>query len=101
MINFKTMRWVLMLFVLTTLFWRVSATIASAQQEVRPAGPQNGYLHSILSARATPTSYRPVTPTPLPAAYQVEQKHPAMITGAAVLVLIILAGVLAFSRHKA
>ncbi len=54
------------------------------------------YLTAVWLALA-----REGTPTPLPPIYQVEQTHPAMITGAIVLVFIIIVGVLAFSRRRA
>jgi hypothetical protein len=60
---------------------------------------ENG-LRAYVEAKPTSAPARQVTPTALPAEYKVEQTHPAMITGAAILVFIIVVGVLAFSRRR-
>lgn len=97
----KVVSLVLILLIVLAMIWIVGPTVSLAHQGASNPASQGESLHAVLLARATPTSSHSGTPTPLPAAYQVEQKHPAMIAGAGVLVLIILAGVLAFSRHKA
>ncbi len=97
----KAAFWLLLISWVMLLMLVIRPTFADAQQgNISPAA-QSGGLPSYLSARTTTTPSHSITPTPLPAIYEVEQTHPAMIAGAGVLVLIIVVGVLAFSRHKA
>jgi hypothetical protein len=84
---------------LVMLFWVMNPMIVDAQQEgLNPATP-SATMRVNIAVDATPTPSHP-TATPLPAIYRIEQSHPGMSIGAGVLVLIILVGVLAFSRHK-
>jgi hypothetical protein len=85
---------------LATFFWfmRPAATFA-AYGNVNPPALENS-LQENLAARPTQTASHPVTPTPLPAIYKVEQVHSGMVIGAVVLMLIIVVGVLAFSRFR-
>jgi hypothetical protein len=96
----KAIFWQVLLPLFAALIWFMGSSSSYARQEdIHHAQP--GGLQSYLSAKATSTISHSLTPTPLPAIYGVEQTHPAMIAGASVLVLIIIVGVLAFSRHKA
>jgi hypothetical protein len=97
----KAAFWQVLLPLLAVLIWFMGSSSSYARQEDIHQASQPGGLQSYLSAKATSTISHSITPTPLPAIYGVEQTHPAMIAGASVLVLIIVVGVLAFSRHKA
>jgi hypothetical protein len=97
----KAAFWLLLMSLVVTLILVIGPSRSDAQQGNFLPAAQAGVVNTYLSARATSTPSRPLTPTPLPAIYEVEQTHPGMIAGAAVLVLIIVGGVLAFSRHKA
>ncbi len=86
---------------LMILLWVMNPTITYAYQgNLYNAAPDTGLQANLMAKGHFAPSYQ-LTPTPLPAIYKVEQTHPAMITGAAILVLIIVVGVLAFSRRRA
>ena len=97
----KAVVWLCLMFLFVSLLLVINPTTTLAQQGNLSPAAQSSRLSSYLSLRSTVTPSHPVTPTPLPAEYTVEQTHPAMVAGAGVLVLIIIVGVLAFSRHKA
>jgi hypothetical protein len=83
---------------LVTLLWVMNPMIVNAHREGLKLATASATLRVNWAANVTPTPSHP-TPTPLPAIYRIEQIHPGMIIGAGVLVLIILIGVLAFSRR--
>jgi hypothetical protein len=96
----KALSWLGRLPLLVMLLWLINPTVVNAHRESLSPAAAGADLRLNSPAKAAPTPSHPVTPTPLPAIYRVQQTHPGMIIGAGVLVLIILVGVLAFSRHK-
>jgi len=96
----KALSWLARLPLLVMLLWLMNPTVVNAYREGPNPFTAGAALGVNLAAQATPTPSHPVTPTPLPAIYRVQQTHPGMIIGAGVLVLIILVGVLGFSRRK-
>jgi hypothetical protein len=96
----KALYWLGLLPMLVILLWLMNPIVVIAHREGQNPATTVTDIRLNSTAKATPTPSHPVTPTPLPAIYRVQQTHPGMIIGAGVLVLIILVGVLAFSRHK-